>query len=216
MALSLAFLRLKILNILQKESNYQGFYTTDKINQAVNESMDYVAARAMQEAGNGWFEEIVYVTTTINTPSYFLPADTVLVREVRYKQGDMYYPLMPVEATDEAWVSGNSQVQLPWRYELVGPSIVFNPLPSSVGTNFLQMKVTKFPTSLGLDADTLNNQFSRALEWFVIYRSASALVQSVGNPSPEWGQRESEWYNVMESMLTNRIKKPKFIKDFRF
>jgi hypothetical protein len=215
-AISLATLRIKILNILQKETNYQGFYTVDKINQAVNESMDYVAARAMHEAGNGWFEAIVYVTTTTNTPNYTIPADTALIREVRYKQGNDYFPLSPIEAVDEIWAANSSQVQLPWRYELIGNEIIFNPIPSAVGVNFLQFKVMKFPTALTLDADLLNGQFSRALEWFIIYRAASALVQAVGNASPEWYQREVEWYKVMESMLTNRIKKPKFIRDFRF
>ncbi len=216
MALSLASLKTKILNILQKETSYQGFYTDSKLEQGINESMDYIAARAMHEMGEGWFQELTYITTTAATASYALPSGTALVREVRYLSGDVYIPLRPIEAVDEAWLPTDVQVAFPWRYELIGGSIVFNPVPSIVGTNYLQLKVTKFPTALATGTDTLPTQFTNALEWYLIYRTASLLVMAVGNPSPEWQQKEGEWYNVMESMITARIKKPKFVKDFRF
>lgn len=216
MALSLASLKLKILNILQKETSYQGFYTDSKLDQAVNESMDYIAARAMHEMGNGWFQEIAYITTVAATSGYTLPTGTCMVREVRYLSGDLYVPIRPIEAVDESWTLTDTQVVFPWRYELIGSQIVFNPVPSIVGTNYLQLKITKFPTALVAGGDTLSAQFTNALEWYLIYRSASLLVMSVGNANPEWAQKEAEWYRVFESMITARIKKPKYIKDFRF
>ena len=216
-ALSLASLRTRVLNILQKQASYSGFYTPEKCNQAINECMDYIASRMMHEMGNGWMQSLDYITTVAATESYALPAGTALVREVRYLVGATYVPLTPVEATDEAWIApaGGSQM-VPSRYELIGGNIVFNPAPSVVGTNYVQLKVTKFPTELTADGDTLVTQFSRALEGYLVYRAASLLVMGVGNPSPEWQRIESEWYGVMEQMITGRIKKPKFIKGFRF
>jgi len=215
-ALSLASLKTRILNILQKETTYQGFYTNSKLDQGINESMDYVAARAMHEMGEGWFQDLAYITTVANTPGYDLPTGTALVREVRYLSGNVYIPLSPIEAVDEAWAVGGVPGGIPSRYELIGGQIVFNPAPSIVGVNHLQLKVTKFPTSLVASGDLLPAQFSNALEWYLIYRTASLLVMAVGNPDPEWQQKESEWYRVMESMITARIKKPKFVKNFRF
>lgn len=216
MALSLASLKLKVLNILQKETSYQGFYTDSKLDQAINESMDYIAARAMHEMGNGWFQELAYVTTVAGTSAYTLPTGTCMVREVRYLSGDVYVPLRPIEAVDEGWTANTSMVGFPSRYELIGAQIVFNPVPSIVGTNFLQLKITKFPTALVAGVDTLSTQFTNSLEWYLIYRSASLLVMSVGNANPEWAQKEAEWYRVFESMITARIKKPKYVKEFRF
>lgn len=217
MALDLTTLRVRVLNILQKESSYQGFYTTTKLDQAINESMDYIAARAMHEMGEGWYQEITYITTTGGTESYNLPTGTALVREVRYLYGSTYIPLRPLEAVDEAWLNPNaSNVILPWRYELIGGKIYFNPVPNEVGTDFLQLKVTKFPTALVSGSDTLPTQFNNALEWYLIYRSASALNMAVGNENPEWQRMEGEWFDVMKQMITGRIKKPKYVKEFRF
>lgn len=216
MALSLDSLKTRILNLLQKDTGYTGFYTTSKLDQAVNESMDYIAARAMHEMGEGWFQELTYVTTVAGTAAYNLPAGTALVREARYLYGDTYVPLRPWEATDEVWSGSSLQVVLPWRYELIANQIVFNPLPITVGTNYLQLKVTKFPTALATGTDTLPSSFTNALEWYLVYRAASALVMAVGNPVPEWTQKEDEWYRVMERFITARIKKPKYIKEFRF
>ncbi len=216
MALSLASLKTKVLNILQKETSYQGFYTDSKLEQGINESMDYIAARAMHEMGQGWFQDISYITTVADTPGYALPPGTALVREVRYLSGDIYLPLRPIEAVDEPWTSDDTQVVFPWRYELIGGQIVFNPIPSIVGTNYLQLKVTRFPTELTAGVDTLPTQCSRPLEWYLIYRTATLLCMAVGNPNPEWQQKEGEWYRVFESMITARIKKPKYVRDFRF
>lgn len=216
MALSLAVLRGRVLNILQKQSSYSGFYTPDKCNQAINECMDYIAGRMMHEMGQGWMQSLDYITTVANQDAYPLPTGTVLVREVRYLYGDAYLPLQPIEAVDEAWVQTPNQVAVPWRYELIGGNIVFNPVPAIVATNAVQLKVTKYPTALSVDADALPAQFTNALEWYLIYRAASVLNMAVGNPVPEWQRAEGEWYGVMEQMITARIKKPKFIKGFRF
>lgn len=82
------------LNILQKNSGTQGFYTTAKMETFTNEAIDYLSCR-MMEAGSGeWLETSGYISTNAGDNVFALPTDTVVVKKVSYLIGNVYQPLV--------------------------------------------------------------------------------------------------------------------------
>lgn len=214
MAFTLAQIRADVLNILQKDQSYQGFYTTDKCNRIINESIAYISARMMME-GEGWLQTIGYITTVANTASYTLPTGCSIINSVRYLYSSVYMPLTyDDQAFDSQVAAGTSLTQCPYRYRIVADKLYFNPLPLLVGTNFVQIEYTSYPTALSSDSDTLLSQFDSGLYYYLVYRTASALVAQTGQAVSEWQVTERQWYEVMENIISKRNRVQCVIADF--
>jgi hypothetical protein len=213
MSVTLLDLETKVLSLLQKTAGYQGFYTTAKLVEAINDSLDYISARMMQE-GNGWMQNIGYITTVANTDSYTLPTGCAIIRTVRFLINEVYVPITLDSQERDAFVKSDVQTQVPCRYRLLGNKIFFNPLPAIVGTNTVQIEYTSYPTELANSNDVVDPQFERGLVHYLKYRCASILTSQNGKPNPDWVRYENEWYKVMEGIITRRNSGPQFIREF--
>lgn len=204
MAITLTEVQLEVLNILQKSPTYQGFYTVDKVTRAVNESLAYVSARMMMQ-GNGWRQKIGYVTTTAGALSYALPADVSIINKVSYKSGDIYYPMTYM---DESTASSQTvgQAGMPGHYRLLGSALVFPMVPSEVGVNYLQIEYTAYPDLLVSGADIVTPEIDRGLYYYLVYRSCGLLVGQAATAQPEWQLYEMQWFHVMESIISKRLR----------
>lgn len=203
----------EVLNILQKSPSYQGFYTADKVTRALNESIAYVCSRMMMQ-GNGWRQNIGYITTTANTPGYTLPADASIITSVRYRSGDVYVPLGYDDQNSSAQVAADGTGTINSAYRLVGNQLYFNPPPQNVGTNFIQIEYTSYPTALSADSDPIPAEFDKGLYYYVVYRSCGILVGQTANAQPEWQLYEVQWFNVMENIITKRMRIQKVIGEY--
>ena len=214
MAILLSDISAEILNILQKAPSYSGFYTQDKVTRAVNECIAYVSARMHME-GEGWLQTIGYISTVAGTASYDLPTGCSIIHSVRYLYNDIYVPLVYDDQAMDTQVSGTAQLQLaPWRYRILQDKLYFNPIPTYVGTNTVQIEYTTYPDLLVNQSDALISQFSRGLYYYLVYRSAGMLVGQTGNAQPEWGGYEAQWYSVMENIVSKRLRVECTIKEF--
>jgi len=214
MPILLSDIQSEVLNILQKSPTYSGFYTTDKVTRAVNEALAYVSARMMME-GNGWRQTIGYITTVANTPNYNLPAGCSIVNSVRYLFNDIYVPMIYDDQNMDSQVASSSQLQLsPWRYRVVGNQLYFNPVPTYVGTNFVQIEYTTYPDKLVNGSDALPTEIDNALYYYLVYRSADTLVSQAGNAQPEWSLNTLQWFNAMEQIISKRLRVFQVIGEF--
>jgi hypothetical protein len=214
MPFSLQVCQEEVLNILQKDPSYQGFYTSDKCKRAINESLTYVAARMMME-GEGWRQKIAFVTTTANTAAYTLPTETSIINSVRYLYNDVYVPLTYDDQSNDTQIASSSGLSTcPWRYRLVGNQLVFNPVPELVGTNYLQLEYTTYPTLLVNNSDQTPQEIDQALYYYLVYRSAGILVAQSGNAQPEWQLYEMQWFNAMEQIISKRLRVHQVIGEF--
>ena len=214
MAITLTDIQAEVLNILQKSPTYSGFYTADKVTRAVNESLAYVSARMMME-GNGWRQTIGYITTVANTASYALPTGCSIINAVRYLYNDIYVPMLYDDQSMNSQVAANTQLQLaPSRYRLVGNQLYFNPVPTFVGTNYVQIEYTTYPAKLTTGSDTLPEEIDQALYYYLVYRCADTLVAQTANAQPEWSLNTLQWYNAMESIISKRLRVFQVIGEF--
>ena len=214
MAFTLAQIRAEVLNILQKDASYQGFYTTDKCNRIINESMAYISARMMME-GEGWLQTIGFITTTANTPSYTLPTGCSIINSIRYLYSDVYLPMVyDDQAFDTQIAASSSLTQCPYRYRIVADKIYFNPIPLLVGPNYIQIEYTSYPATLAADGDSLLSQFDHGLYYYLVYRTAGALVAQTGQAVAEWQIYEQQWFSVMQNIISKRNRVQCVIADF--
>jgi len=214
MPTTLGAIKSSILAILNKESNYQGFYTTTKLNAAVNDSIDWVYANMMFN-GQGWNKTIGYITTLAGTASYSLPTDCAVIDVVRYLINGTYCVIKYDDQSDDSFSVPADTTGSPGTYRLVGNSLFFNPIPTNVGANYIQLEFTKFPASLTSDVDAFDAAFSRGLENYVKWRSCSQLVAQVGRPVPEWQEYERQWYSHMTELISQRTRQTRFMGGFR-
>jgi hypothetical protein len=215
MALTLTQLRAKVRNLLNRLDSYTGFYTDAKTDDALNESLDYVSARMMQE-GEGWQQVVGFLSTTSGVASYALPSACSIITAVRYLYGDMYVPLIYDDQSSTSQTSSTSQLsQYPSTFRIVGNSIYFNPVPASVGTNYLQLEYTAYPAELVSGSDTLGLEFDRALARYVVYRAAGILLAQTGKAQPDWALYEQQWYSMMETIISKRTRLDTHIGMFR-
>jgi hypothetical protein len=203
-----------VLRILQKNAGYQGFYTPDKIADAIQDSVDHVSVEMMMD-GEGWLRRIEYLETYPNKSNIPLPPHIAIIDEVRYLVGNRYIPLTYDDATMSAQFGADAGVsQFPSRYRIIDNNLYFNPTPAEVGPNYIQLECACFPQRLVSDGQVLNPQFNVAMTNYIKWRCASMLAASAGKPVSEWKQYEAEWHQNMLNMVQKRNRTPTFVREF--
>lgn len=215
MSRTLGELEGQVLQILQKSPGYQGFYTPEKVRDAVRESFDYVGSRMSDSATGGWLDEVRHYDTVTGQSLVPLQDDIIMIKTARYLTGNVYTPIIYDEGRESAVYAGASGVtQYPSRYRLLGDSLYFNPPLGVAGLQYLQLEVCSLPAQLVADGQIIPSKFNRALQHYIKYRTASVLASSVGKFNKEWAQFEGEWFDVMLKMLDKRVNSPAYIRDF--
>ena len=214
MSISRGELKGQILRVLQKDGGYQGFYTDEKLNDAIQDCMDYIAVE-MFLAGEGWLRKIITLDSQSGFPTVDLPAHVAMIDEVRYLVGNRYIPLVYDDATLAAQFQPAAGVtQFPSRYRIVDQKIYFNPAPGQGGADYVQVEYATYPPILVADGQLLNTEFDRAMVHFIKWRASSLLASSVGKYQKEWGDHEAEWKERMVMIVNKRTKSPIFFREF--
>lgn len=215
MTVSLGALKTRVLGVLSKENNFQGFYTDAQIHEAVNDSLEYIYTKMMYR-GEGWLYTIDYLNTVANTRTVALPSGVAVVHAVRYLDNEIYRPVFYDDQSQENQ-TGNTDQQTfhPFTYRLVGNNIYFDPVPSDVGNNYVQIEYTSYPARLVADNDDASAQLTNGLINFVKWRAASICRSLVGEAPAEWQRYQNEWQAEMEQIIARRIRETQTIKRFR-
>lgn len=204
----------KILRKLHKTAGYQGFYDDDKINDAIEDCMDFISTE-MFLANEGWQTKLRHFTTVANTISVPLTSDIILINAVRYLFAGEYLPLTYKTDESRSQVQAtNALTQYASRYRIIDNAIYFNPPLVEGGTDYLQVEYTSFPKRLQDNHDVIEGQFYKPMSNFIIWRSASQLVTGVGKAQPEWRRYEDQWHEKMLSIVVKRNNSPTTIQEF--
>lgn len=214
MALTLSNLRSKVLQKLQKETSYQGYFTDSKLDAAINDAIDYVST-FMFFSGQGWLEEVVDVNTVAGTASYAFPTDVVVVDRILYKVGDIYLPVTYDEGREDVFVgTGAGQTSSSFKVQFLGNTILFDPPPETGGTAFLKLFVRKYPDELSAGADELDAQFTRGLSNYIAYRAAAMLAADVGLTPAFFEKYEEQWKERMQMLISSRNRTQNYVQEF--
>lgn len=204
----------QILRILQKDGGYQGFYTDEKLNDAIQDCLDHINVE-MFRAGYGWSQKIKYLNSQTGFPTVDLPPYINVIQEVRYLVGNRYLPLIYDDATLAAqFQPAAGLTQFPSRYRIVDQKIYFNPAPAQGGENYVQVEYHTYSQGLVGDVQNLPAEFDRAMTNYCKWRSASLLASSVGKGYKEWKEHELEWRQNAVDIINKRTKSPMFYREF--
>lgn len=214
MTFSRGEMRGMVLRFLNKTSDYSGFYSEDKVSDAIQEALDLIAVKMFMNT-DGWFTKYIWLDTTGGQVSVDLPGNIALISDVRYKIGDIYMPLMYDPQIDDASYIGSS-VEQAWggRYRLLGRQIVFDPPMANGGERFLQIEGTFYPSILLDDSQMIDPQFDRAMLNYCKYKVCSILAGSIEKDVRTWAQEESEWFEAMMQVVNRRTLKSVAITEF--
>lgn len=214
-AITRGALKGKILRLLMKTATQKGFYTDDRINDSIDEAMDFVATEFFI-AGQGWSTKIMYFDTEDGQVSIDIPVSHAMIREMRYLIGTVYQP-MGYDAADGAqqFSSDSGTRQFAFTYRIVDNAYYFNPPLAEGGTKFLQVEYNDYPKRMLDDTDFMESQFDNAMQHFIKYRSASILAAALERTIIPWADLESSWYRKMQAIIARRNMQSKPIREFQ-
>jgi hypothetical protein len=97
---TVADIRTKVLNILQKTPGYQGAYSDARVLDAIQEAFDYVAMWMFDSCGGCWQSTVGYLSPASGVTDIAFPTDIVMMKELRYLVGNKYIPMVYDEAIE--------------------------------------------------------------------------------------------------------------------
>ncbi len=212
--LSRGELRGKVLRYLNKTARLPGFYSEPKVNDAIQEALNYIAVE-MFLAGEGWLQKYLYFNTEGGQTSVDLPGNVALVREVRYKIADVYYA-MPYDDQEGgfSYIGTGVQQAFGYKYRILGRQLVFDPPLSEGGERYLQIEADYYPTILLDDNELIDQQFDAACQEFLKYKTCSILAGSIEKEMISWTQLEGQWEAKMQAVVTRRTLASTPIREF--
>lgn len=212
-AITLLDLKKKVLNHLQKESSYQGFFTDEKLNQAINESIDFAESIMFYEGG-GWNREIIDIANSANVTNVALPDNIAVLDRILYKNSDGdYYPLVYSEAKDEGSEITNTTAQ-PYRVSLMKQTLYFDPKIEAAGTNNIRIYCRTTSQNLTTDASILDPQFNKSIVNYVCFRAAGQLADVCGLGPSYFRSREDEWYGALLRIVGQKNRTVTRVREF--
>jgi hypothetical protein len=204
----------QILRFLNKTSEYRGFYDDDKINDAIQEAIDFVAVEMFQ-ANEGWQLKIGTFETTAGQLTFDLPFSVGMIKEVRYLYGNIYCVMAYDDASGRSQVSNSSgERQFMSSYRIVDNRMYFNPPLNEGGPDYLQIEYMTYPKKLVNDMDYLESHFDPCMTNFLKYRSATILSASLEKPIVPWAGLENSWYEKLVTVVNRRNLQSTPIRNF--
>jgi len=207
-------LQAEIYGILQKEATAFGLFTPTKVNAAIQDSLDYIAAK-MLRVGTAWLTKRAFANIVANTQAVALPTDLALINFIKKKVSATDYMPMTFDenATGGSTVTpGGGLAGIP-SYHIVNNALFLEPIPDTSITDGILFEYVAFPAALTADADNLPSELDKAA--FVQYAKWRAAKQlyTMGNQHgapPAWMQYEQEWLMEVQTVIAKRIRMPSY------
>ncbi len=207
MAFTRANIKSELLLLLNKTTSHPGFYTDAKQNSFIQEAVNFVAVE-MFLGDEGWRNKITEINTVAGDYRIAIPADVAMVKEVRYKNGDIFYPI-PYDARIDSIqsITSGGQTAAAAAYGMLDGYFRFNPPLAEGGTGYLQVEYMSYPTQFTTDTGatgTLGAEFDLCMYHYIKYRAASICAASIEKATRPWAQEEILWYNKLQSIINKR------------
>lgn len=208
----------KIWRYLGKTATQPGFYTSEKVDEAIEEGLNYIAVE-MFKAGEGWLTSYQYYDTVAGQAAVPLDGSVGLIRQARYMNvNGVYSPLTYFDNADSgsspSSTGDNGVTQWANTYRLLGNRLVFDPPLGEGGTNYLQLEVVSYPKRLQNDSQFIDSQFDVCALEFLKYKACSILAGSIEKTIITWADLEMKWEEKLLTVLNRRVMSSVRIKEF--
>lgn len=216
MATTRLILQTKIYNILQKTATAYGLLSPDKVNDAIQDALDFTAT-LMNNSSSVWLSKQVKLNILANDPTITLPTDCVIINYVKKLQfGTQYVPLTYDESAN---VTTDTNAQNTANYtptfRFVSGELFLEPTPADALANGILLDYVACPAVLSGDSSAVDISMDYPVFMqFVKWRAASILWNTLHDQaaSPPWAETEGIWFKEVKRTIARRIAKPCYIQ----
>lgn len=219
MAMTRLQLQTDIYNILSKSTSAAGLVTTDKVNTAIQDALDYIQAK-MVKIGAEWLTQVRYVNYTANNPLVTLPTDLVVINFIKIATSADTTKYVPIENNENATGVSDTQASgiegnLPvWRFSGAG-TIRLEPMPSSSMTNGIMIDGVFLTTKLSSDSSQISGDLdNRIFTTYAKWRAASICRSLTTKEMPPWSKIEDQWELLVNAQIARRWREPGVSRPF--
>ncbi len=207
-------LKAKIWRFLNKSPRNPGFYTSEKLDEAIQEALVYISVN-MFLAGEGWVSKYIWLDTAAGVTSIDIPGNVALIREIRYNINGIFTAI-PYDDQEGApsYIGSGVQQAFGYRYRLLGKQIVFDPPLSQGGEKNLQIEAVMYPAEILDDNEIIDPQFDAACVEYLKYAVASICAASIEKSIITWDKQQAEWWSLMQAVLNRRTMASTPIREF--
>lgn len=216
MATTRLSLQNSIYSILQKTPTAYGLLTPAKVNEAIQDALDFIST-LMNNSSSAWLAKETKLNIVGATPSITLPTDCVLINFVKKLQFGTQY--CPIEYDESANVTTDTTAQNTANYtptwKLVDSKLYLEPTPADNLTNGILLNYLAAPVALAADNSTVNLSIDYPVFiQFAKWRAASILWSMTHDQAmqPPWAETEGVWLQMVRKAITKRVVKPAIIQ----
>jgi hypothetical protein len=210
-----AELQADIYEILSKSPTAYGLLTPTKVNKAIQDSLDYIAAK-MMKIGGGWLGRVSYEDITADDHYVDIPAGMAILNFVKRKNGNGDYEELAFDdGSKGTTVVSTTNSLTVGTYRFSSGRLYLNQKPATAVTDGILFDGTYYPDRLTadgseIDGDMNNMTFLHYAKW----RSASQLFGLTSKETPPWTASEIEWKQAALEQIARRFREPTFIRNF--
>lgn len=203
-----------ILRLLNKSAMHPGFYTTEKVNDAIEEAIDLIAVEMFMQ-DEGWLTKIKFYDLKANQISLDIDPSIAMIKEVRIKINNDFFPLAYDEDAGQSQAAFTASATIyRSKYRVIENALFFNPAIADGGEAKLWVEYMAFPKRLQDDSEFLESQFNKAMIHFIKYRAIAILSRSAGQPISDFSADEQLWFDKMQWTISRRNMQTTFIREF--
>ena len=213
MALTRLQMQTAIYEILQKEATAYGLLTPTKVNNTIQDSLDWIAA-TMLTANSMWQQKIVLLNMVANTPAVAIPTDCAIINFVKKMSAtdNTTYVELEYKETNKETINttpienGQSNTQ---SYMIINNALYLEPTPLNNLVGGIRLSYLAYPADLAGDATTIDGDLSgKPFLQLCKWRSALTLYQMSNEGTPPWSERYDEWYTICLKLIGKRAAMP--------
>lgn len=216
MAISRSDLQAQIYDIISKSPTAYGLITPQKVNAAIQDSLDFISTKMMKIMG-GWLTSIAYADIEAGNPYVELPPGLAIVNFVKRKNaaGD-YEPLDFYENYNNPTVTTQVATTSVGFYRFSSGKLYLEQIPQTDLENGIMFDGVFYPDQLISDGSEISGDLdNRAFINYAKWRSASQLHSLSSDAAPTWAASEIEWKQASLEIIARRFREPTTIQGFR-
>ena len=215
-----AQIRSQIYSILQKDETAYGLLTPTKVNDAIQDSFDFLSTKAMK-LGGGWLTSVVYCDITAESPYVDLPTGLAMVNFIKIKDSgaDLYTPLQFNENWDGVTrLESESTSAYRPSYRFSSNRIYLEPTPASDIEDGILIDGVFFPEEASDSTPVSGDMNNKCFLQFVKWRAASICysLANNGEQNPTIEKWLMEWKQACLEFIARRKRVPTTIKGIKY
>lgn len=192
-----------VIRLLNKTTQNRGFYSVEKVQDAIQEALTFIASEAFL-TGQGWTSKLEDVDTEAGQVTYPVRPHWAMIKKVFYLVGTTYEELKYSDNPRSMPAASSGETQWPCTYRIVDNKIYFDSPLAEGGTDYLRVEFVGFPKVPQNDIDIIDFHINPLWVEFIKYHTARVLYSDFEKGSWNKEPLYQDWLFKLRAMLAKR------------